>query len=206
MGIKNTTDTYGSMAKFFHWSIAFIMLALILVGFYMSGLERSPFRGDLYFYHKSFGVLVLWLVGLRILWRLYNKPPVPHDNHQQWEKGLAKITHVFLYIAMVGMPLSGWLMSSAGGHSVSLFGLEMPSLIGKNPEIGKQMHRIHGILPYVLTGAITLHAIGALKHHYMDRDSTLKRMVAAPIRNIAPPIIVFILIFFLIIFAALAVF
>ncbi len=206
MMINNDKDTYGSLAKFFHWTIAALILGLILVGFYMVGLERSPLRGDLYSYHKSFGVLVLWLVGLRILWRLYSQQPEPHENHQKWERLLAKVTHIFLYVAMIGMPLSGWLMSSAGGYPVSLFGLEMPSLIGKNPEIGKRMNQIHGILPYILTGAIALHVIGALKHHYMDRDSTLKRMVAFPLRNIAPPILVFVLVFFLMIFAALAVF
>jgi cytochrome b561 len=103
------------------------------------------------------------------------------------------IAHIALYIAMFGMPLTGWLMSSAGGHLVSFFGIPVPSLMDKDPDFGKLMNQIHRITSYVLIGAILFHAAGALKHHFIDGDNTLKRMAAAPMKKIGPYVIIVLL-------------
>ena len=114
-------NRYGLGAKFFHWSIALLIFGLILVGFYMKGLPYSPDKLQIYGLHKSFGLMVLWLASVRIVWRQFVKPPLALDTHKNWEKILAKITHIFLYIAMIGMPLTGWLMSSAGEYPCLLY-------------------------------------------------------------------------------------
>ena len=196
MGLKNTKDSYGLVAKIFHWPMALIILGLILVGLYMSSVEPSPEKLQLIYYHKSFGILILWLVGLRLIWRAFNKPPIALPNHKGWERLLAKLAHFFLYAAMIGMPLSGWLMSSAGEYPVPFFGLEMPDLVSKNPDLGSLMHSVHEVLAYMLIGVIILHSLGALKHHFMDEDETLKRMAAKPMRHIGPYLIVVILLIF----------
>lgn len=193
MQIKNTKESYGLVSKIFHWPMAFIILGLILVGLYMGGLPNSPYKFEIYALHKSFGLLVLWLVGLRILWRLFNKQPEANASHKSWERLLAKLAHFLLYIAMIGMPLSGWLMSSAGEYPVPFFGLQMPDLVGKNPDLGAFMHEVHEVLGSVLIGTIFLHALGALKHHFIDKDSTLVLMMAKPMKHIGPYILIAIL-------------
>ena len=193
MALKNTKESYGLISKAFHWLSAFIILALIVVGLYMGSIPYSPFKLEIYALHKSFGLLVLWLVGLRILWKLLTVKPEAHPNHQWWEKLLAKITHVFLYIAMIGMPLSGWLMSSAGEYPVPFFGLQMPDLVGKDKELAGLMQDTHKILAYMLIVAVGLHAAGALKHHFIDKDTTLVRMMARPMQKIGPYILMVIL-------------
>lgn len=196
MGLKNTKDSYGLVSKALHWITALIILALVLVGLYMTQLAYSPFKLEIYALHKSFGILVLWLVGLRIIWKLLTAKPEAHPNHKWWEKLLAKLTHIFLYIAMIGMPLSGWLMSSAGEYPVPFFGIQMPDLVDKNPQLAGLMNNIHEILAYILIGAVLLHAVGALKHHFIDRDSTLLRMLVNPMHKVGPYLAVFLMIFF----------
>ncbi len=196
MRVKNTKETYGAVAKFFHWATAFIILGLIIVGLYMVRLSYSPYMLEVYALHKSFGLLVLWLVGLRLIWRSFNIQPAPHQNHTLWERLAAKIAHVFIYIAMIGMPLSGWLLSSAGQYPIPFFGLQMPDLIGANPSIAKIMAITHEYLAYILIIVIGLHAAGALKHHIIDKDSTLKRMMAVPMHKIGPYVLIFIMLLF----------
>jgi cytochrome b561 len=155
-------------------------------------LENSPFKFEIYGLHKSFGIIILALVIGRIIWKAINPKPMEMDTHEKWEKTLAKLAHGFLYLSMIGMPLTGWLMSSAGGHPVKLFGLELPALMEKNPDIGKLMNQTHEILSYMLIAAILLHAVGAFKHHFIDRDNTLKRMMAKPVHGFGPYIAVMI--------------
>ncbi len=176
--------------------MALIILGLVLVGFYMKALPYSPEKLDIYAVHKSFGLLILWMVGLRILWRLWTKPPAPQKNHESWEKILAHIAHITLYVAMIGMPLTGWLMSSAGEYPVPFFGIKMPDLVSKNPDLAKLMNSTHTIIGYVLILTIFLHAAGALKHHFIDRDETLIRMMTEKGQRFLPYLIVIVLILF----------
>lgn len=163
------------------------MISLILVGLCMGSLSYSPFKLDVYAMHKSFGLLILFLVGLRILWKSFTTKPETHKNHKIWEKILAKIAHVFLYVAMIGMPLSGWIMSSAAEYPVPFFGFEMPDIVGKDKVLASLGRQTHEILGYMLIIAITLHAIGAIKHHFIDKDTTLIRI--AGVRNIRSKVV-----------------
>lgn len=192
MGFKNTSTEYGILSKFFHWTIAFIMMGLLVVGFYMVSLEPAPFKFEVYSWHKSFGILVLILVVGRIFWKFSNSKLEHMATHKKWEKILAKITHLALYVGMIGMPLSGWAMSSAAGYPVKLFGLTLPALVAENKALGSLMNQTHEILGYVLIGAILLHTAGAFKHHFIDRDSTLKRMLIQPLEGFMPYLLVFV--------------
>ncbi|MEZ5918455.1 MAG: cytochrome b/b6 domain-containing protein [Alphaproteobacteria bacterium] len=176
-GWKNTPSTYGTVSRLFHWSTALIVLGLLGLGFYMHEVEAGQFKFQLYGLHKSFGILVLTLAALRILWNLGTSRPSALATHQKWEKFLSKAIHLFLYITLIGMPLSGWIMSSAGQFPVRVFGLfDLPALTGKNPALFDQMREIHEMFAYGLIAALALHIAGALKHHLIDRDSTLTRM------------------------------
>lgn len=173
----DAVDEYGKGARFFHWVMALVILGLIAVGFFMSGLPDSPEKFQIYGLHKSFGLLILWLVGLRVVWRHVVGAPPSLATHANWEKLLAKATHVFLYVAMFGVPLSGWLMSSSAGYPVQFFGVTMPPLMGKNMDVSHMAKEVHEVMATLLLLAVGLHAAGAVKHHFMDKDTTLTRMV-----------------------------
>ncbi|MCB9990376.1 MAG: cytochrome b/b6 domain-containing protein [Rhodospirillales bacterium] len=180
MGVKNTTESYGIAAKGLHWVMALMVLGLLLLGFYMGGLDFSPFKLSLYGWHKSFGTLVLFLVAFRLAWRLANPRPAHIKTHKGWEKALAALVHILLYAGMIVMPLSGWLMSSAGDFAHSFFGLfEMPDLVGKDKDLFRQMREVHEVGAFMILAAIFLHAAGAFKHHFIDKDGTLRRMLPA---------------------------
>ena len=196
MPLKNNNKSYGAIAKSFHWIMALIILGLILVGLYMTELAYSPFKLEVYALHKSFGLLVLWMAGLRILWRLYSKPPQANIPHQKWENFLSKLTHIFLYIAMFGMPLSGWVMSSAGEYPVPFFGISMPDIVPKNMTLASIAHDVHEVLGFVLMAAIGLHVAGAMKHHFIDKDMTLTNMMPSIFTKFGQAVLIIILIIF----------
>jgi len=176
MPFANTEDEYGFLARLFHWVIAFLILALLPVGLGMGEMPRGDARSEVFLLHKSFGLVVFFLGLARLLWRFISPAPEHLESHRPWERALSSAAHVWLYICVIGMPLSGWLMSSAGPFPVPFFGLTMPSLIGQNEHLGDLFFKVHQILAYTLLAVLVLHIAGALKHQIIDRDETLPRM------------------------------
>jgi len=177
---RNTSERYGAVAKGFHWVIALLVVVMLCVGLYMSGLDPSPQMFQLYAVHKSVGITVLLLVLLRLLWRLTNGVPIPLPNLKIWEKSLARVIHGLLYTALLVMPLSGWIMSSAKGFSVSVFNsFTLPDMVRPDDGLAELAETIHELTAYTLIGMIALHFAGAMKHHLIDRDDTLRRMLPA---------------------------
>lgn len=173
------SKSYHPVSIFFHWVIGVAIIVLLGVGLYMADLEPSdPNKWPLYAVHKAVGMTVLFLVALRIVWRGITPPPAPIETQARWERSLAKVVHILLYVGMVVMPVSGYVMSSAGGHAISIFGLfNVPLLVDKNEQIGGMAREAHEIGGNILIAAIVLHFLGAMKHHVLDRDGTLGRMV-----------------------------
>lgn len=172
-------DAYNPAARFFHWAAALIVLGLLALGLYMTRLEPSTHTLGLYGVHKSFGFLLLGLVLARLAWRFLRPPPGHLPTHKPWERRLAGFIHVCLYLALIGMPLSGWVMSSAMDFPHSFFGLfSMPDIIpGHDEALFMAARTAHTYCAYALMAAIGLHAAGAFKHHIIDRDRTLIRML-----------------------------
>ena len=170
---------YDSVARTFHGVMAVVSIGLLAVGSYMSDLDPSPQKWQMYGMHKAIGMTVLALVVLRILWRVTHRVPAPLGSWAVWERGLATIVQTLLYLGMIVMPISGYVMSSAGGHDISIFGLfNVPLVIEKNEALGHAARAVHGLAGNVVIGAVALHFIGAMKHHLIDRDRTLHRMFA----------------------------
>lgn len=190
MELSNTEDQYGLIAKMFHWLIAVMIIALIPIGLFMSGMENSPLKFQVFAMHKSFGLLVFFLGLGRIVWRMVSPPPDHLENHQHWEVTLAAAAHFWLYVCIIGMPLSGWLMSSAGEFPVPFFGLQMPHLVGKDESLMALFGQTHEILAYTLLFVLGLHVAGALKHHVIDKDETLQRMAVRTQSLLLPAVIV----------------
>ncbi len=174
----NTPERFGVVAKSFHWGVALFIITLLCVGLYMTDLAPSPQKFQIYGLHKAFGITVLLLACLRLGWKLGGVKPRALSSHAKWERALAHLTHGFLYVAMLGMPLSGWAMSSAANYPVSVFGLfTLPNIVPADESTVDAMKAVHGVLAWGLIGAIGLHAAGALKHHIIDKDITLRRML-----------------------------
>jgi cytochrome b561 len=178
MNWRNTAEHYGGVAKTFHWVLALLAIGMLGVGLYMTGLELGPQKLQIYGLHKSVGACILLLVGLRLLWRLANVQPLALPSHQKWEKSLAHVIHTLLYLSLFLMPLSGWVMSSAKGFSVSVFGwFTLPDFVAPDKDLAEIAVIVHEIVAYAMIVMIALHFAGAMKHHVIDRDSTLRRML-----------------------------
>lgn len=173
---KNISISYPAFSKIIHWITALIILGLLSIGFYMGGLDFSEDKLKLYALHKSFGLLVLALAAIRLISYLFITRPKSLPTHKKAEKILAKIVHIFLYAALFSMPLSGWVMSSAGDFSIQFFGINMPDITSKNESIFHLSKDAHEIMAFILIGIIGMHMAGAFKHHFIDRDETLARM------------------------------
>ena len=172
------TTRYSGTAKTLHWLIALMLLISLSVGLYMTGLKLSPEKLKLYSWHKWAGVTIFMLVVLRAIWRLFHTPPPLPAEMPAWQKYTAEATHYLLYALMFAIPLSGWLMSSAKGFQTVYFGvLPLPDLLQKNQELGELLTTVHEYLNYTLIGVAVLHAAAALKHHFIDKDDVLRRML-----------------------------
>lgn len=184
---KDTKNRLSHITISLHWVIALTIIAMIAIGLYMSETESY----SLYPIHKSIGVSIFIIIMIRVVWRIYNGWPEPASNYKKWEQTLSKIVHYVLITGTVLIPISGMVMSAMGGHGISVFGFE---LIARNPNplnpekvipINETLagigHETHEIVSYIMIVAITLHFAGALKHHVIDGDGTLRRMLGKKI-------------------------
>ena len=176
--LKNDINSYGSVARLFHWVMGLIIIGLITVGFTMTSMADSDDKWQLYSIHKALGSIVLILVIPRFLWRLMNIQPALPINLPKWQKGASKVIHYSLYVLMFLMPISGILMSCFAGYEINVFGLfVIPAFAEKNIELAKFFHYVHinsGIGFSVLIG---LHIMAGLYHHFVRKDNILLRMI-----------------------------
>lgn len=178
----NSTDRYGLVARFLHWTMALLILAMIAAGALMTELAREdPLRAQLFSLHKAVGVTLLGLALIRLLWSRVSRPPVMPAALQPREVILARFVTGLLYLLMLATPLAGYLMANATGKPVSYFGLfDLPSLLEKSHDLHETLEDLHGFLAYTLLALVGLHLAGALKHRFIDMDpeaDVLKRML-----------------------------
>jgi len=170
--------TYTAVAKLLHWGMAVIILGLLALGFVMTDMPLSPEKLQYYSWHKWAGVTVFVLVWLRLVWRVMNPPPAYPTTMPRTVQIVAHLGHAALYGLMLVIPLSGWLLSSAKGVQTVWFGvLPLPDLLEKDKELGHLLHEVHEALNFVLLFLLAGHVAAALKHHIMDKDDILKRML-----------------------------
>ena len=171
-------NAYTGLAKTFHWLLALMIIVSFSVGLYMVDQPFSPQRLKLYNWHKWAGVTILALSALRLLWRLYRPAPALPAAMPAWQKRVSSITHIFLYGLFFAVPLTGWLYSSSAGFSIVWFGvLPLPDLVLKNRELAEFLKPFHWITAYTLAALVVVHIAAALKHHFIERDEVLKRML-----------------------------
>jgi cytochrome b561 len=169
---------YTSAAIVFHWLTVALIITSVSLGLYMVELKLSPLKLKLYSWHKWVGVTIFLLVAARLIWRAWHPaPPLPAGT-PHWQRVAAAISHWLLYALLVCIPISGWLMSSAYGVTVVYFGaIPLPNLVAKNKELGDTLKLLHETLVYTMLALVALHAAAAIKHHAIDRDDVLHRML-----------------------------
>ncbi len=171
-------DHYTRTAVALHWIIALLIFVNLPLGVYMHDLPLSPHKLRLFSWHKWIGVTVFLLAILRISWRSTHLPPPLPAGMQRWEKLAAQAIHYLLYLLILAIPLSGWLMSSAKGVQTVWFGvLPLPDLVSKDKELGDALTRVHIGLNLLMSGLLFAHIGAALKHHFIERDDILTRML-----------------------------
>jgi len=180
MALRNTTRRWGAVSQFLHWLVVALIIVQFTLALWAASLPLGNRKLGVLAYHKSFGITILSLALVRLLWRLANPTPPLPPTLRPYERGLARFAHVMLYVLLFVMPLTGWMMSSARGFPVSWFGfssLQLPDLVPKNQTLYHALVTTHGTLAVVLVAVVTLHVAGALKHHFMLRDEVLRRML-----------------------------
>lgn len=174
----STTASYTRTAIGLHWLVAVAIVATFGLGLYMHELPFSPDKLKLYSWHKWAGVSIFLLAVARIVWRLAHRPPAPPANIPLWQWRAAEGVHLLLYVLMLAVPLSGWLMSSAKGVPTVWFGvLPLPDVVGKDTALGDLLASVHKVLNFSMAGLVLIHVGAALKHHLVDRDEVLLRML-----------------------------
>jgi len=170
-----TTTTFNSGRKFFHWVIAAFLLLQIPFGWYMVDLPLADKAGP-YNLHKSLGMVLFSLGVARLIWALFSSRP---KLAASWpEKVMVKTLQAVLYILICLMPISGWIMSSAAGFPPKLFGLlQLPSIWAVNPDDVEGFQQMHEMQSWILLAALTLHLLGAIRHHFLLKDDTLRRIL-----------------------------
>lgn len=181
-----SSQTYNRTARWLHWTIAILIIAMLVVGLLMTKIPRdqTSLRVFVYGWHKTFGITILVLSLIRLFWRLGHKPPPLPTHMQAWEKMAANGTHIAFYIFMIVMPLIGWGITSTSRFPSKIFQVvPLPALPGlgelgdKRAEIHEFFENAHEKLAYLAIALIVLHVGAALKHHYKDKDDVLTRML-----------------------------
>jgi cytochrome b561 len=186
MHLRNTTKSWGWPARLLHWAIAGMILFQLGLGIYMSEFVSDLFRQfELVQVHKSWGFVIFALACARVAWRFANRdaPDLPVGT-PRWQAWASSITHKLLYLLMFAMPISGWIMASASPNQDMLkidnmvfdwFAMPDPWVPGvKN--ISEAAAEFHELAAFALMGLLALHAAAALKHHFVNRDTVLRRM------------------------------
>jgi len=176
--LRNASDSWGAPAKLFHWVMAALILAQIALGLMAANWRLSPTKIELFFWHKSTGMLILALVALRLLWRLANPTPLLPPGMAAWERAAARLSHLLLYALMIALPVTGWIVNSASNVPFRIFWLiPLPAIVAPDEPTADLVAWVHGGLAALLGLVLVAHIGAALRHHFVKRNTVLIRML-----------------------------
>jgi cytochrome b561 len=175
---RNSIQAWGTGAKLFHWTLAVLILAQIALGLTARGWRLSPTKLDLFVWHKSIGILILVVVALRIVWRLANPAPSHPAGMPVWERIAARFAHVLLYLLMLALPFSGWIINSASNIPFRIFWQwPLPAIVARSDATADLAKDLHYWLFMAIGLVLAAHIGAALRHHFVLRDDVLRRML-----------------------------
>lgn len=176
--IQNTLNSYGAVAKLLHWVMAILMISVLIIGLLLEDYEKTPEFFQLIGWHKEFGIMVLFLACVRLGWKVLDISPSLPSSMSTCAKIMAKLGHLGLYFLMFGLPITGWIISSAAGYPVSMFGFfDLPMLTGKDKDFAHDVKEIHELFANGLMALLAVHVLAALVHHFYYKDNILTRML-----------------------------
>ena len=175
---KNSLTHYGLVSVLLHWLIALAVFGLFALGFWMVDLSYySEWYKTAPYWHKSIGILLALAMIFRLCWRFISPPPKALATHKRWEKQLSAMMQLCLYLGITVLVLSGYLISTEDGRAIAVFTwFEVPSLGALFENQADIAGLVHEYVAYSLILLATLHGLAAVKHHFIDKDHTLKRM------------------------------
>lgn len=185
MLLNNSPSRYGWLSIFLHWSMALIIYAMFALGLWMVGLSYY----DTWYHnapeiHKSIGVILMLALIIRLIWRVVSPPPKPLSSYSPAVRISAVVAHWLLYSLLIAILFSGYLISTADGKPISVFGwFSLPALLTGAGEQADLAGDVHLWLAWSIVILSVLHGLAAFKHHFIDRDITLKRMLGLRIRS-----------------------
>ena len=179
MQLLNSSQRYGLVSVLIHWLVAVAVFSLFAVGLWMTGLSYySPWYQTAPALHKSVGVLLFAMMLFRLAWRFFTPKPVPLSTHSASVRLLSGLGHGLLYLSIFVVMISGYLISTAEGRGIRVFDLfEVPAVITGLPNQADLAGAVHFYVVWALVVFAVLHGLAALKHHFIDRDATLMRML-----------------------------
>ena len=173
-----TSARYTGTAIALHWLIFVLIACGFALAVYMVDLPLSPQKLKYFSWHKWIGVTIFMLALARVAWRLTHGAPALPPSMPAWQQRVAAATHVLLFVLIVVIPLTGWLYSSAAGVPTVYLGLlQLPDLVARDKALADQLRLVHVSLNYIMLALVVVHAAAALKHHLVDRDDVLRRML-----------------------------
>lgn len=176
--LRNDDNSWGAAAKLFHWLMAALIFVQIALGLAAASWRLSPAKLNLFFWHKSTGMLILALLALRLLWRLANPTPALPADMPAWERAGARVSHVLLYALMIALPVTGWIISSASNVPFRIFWLiPLPAITAADKAVADLFSTVHGSLVTLLALVLVAHIGAALRHHFVKRNAVLTRML-----------------------------
>jgi cytochrome b561 len=176
--LRNSDEAWGSVARTLHWLVAAAILVQIPLGLAAVNWRLSPTKLDLFVLHKSLGLAILAVVAVRLAWRAVGTVPALPATMSVRERRAANASHALLYLAMLSVPISGWVASSAANVPFRWFWrVPVPVLAAPDEALAQLAGRVHLVLWIVLVVLVAVHVAAALWHHYVRRDDVLARML-----------------------------
>jgi cytochrome b561 len=179
VSLANGAHAYGVVTRVLHWTVALLILVLIALGWWMVGLSYyDRWYLDALETHKALGMIALALGSAKVVWYLGNQKVALAAGVRHWERIAARSVHGTFLVLMVLIPCSGYLISTSAGDGISMFGLfDVPALVARDERVRDLAIAVHYYAAYAIGALALLHAGAALKHQFLDRDGTLRRML-----------------------------
>ncbi len=176
--LRNTDQSWGAPAKLLHWAVAALVFAQITLGWAAVSWRLSPTKLDLFVWHKSTGMLILMLMVVRVAWRSANATPSLPADMRALERSAAHASHLLLYLLLLVMPITGWIVNSAANIPFRMFWLiPVPAIVVPDQATADAAARVHFVLFVALSLLLAVHIGAALRHHFLKRNNVLVRML-----------------------------
>ena len=175
--LRNTSETFGSISKTLHWIIAPLVILMLVVGYFMGDIASEPLRLKVFNLHKLTGIVILFLMLVRLAWALCNPKPVSPLGTSRIEHLAEWAGHFVLYALVIAQPLTGWIGSEAAGHPPHLAGWLLSLPVGASKSLAKICFQLHDVIAILIIIVVSGHVLAALYHHFIRKDEVLVRMM-----------------------------